>query len=113
MTPKDFHRAKELLNDPDPEDCERFASWFGARLIALAEAPAIRLTQAEIQCGQDRVRWTQGLIEQLPADHDGRNSWLLNYGLGAEAEALRAEWRKGAPYPETVSFAAEDEASSS
>ncbi|WP_300573455.1 hypothetical protein [Phenylobacterium sp.] len=109
MTPKDFERAKELLRDPDPEDCERFTSWFGASLIALAEAPAIRLTPAEVQSGHDRVRWAQGLIEQLPADHDGRNSWLLNYGLGEEADALRAARRKGAPYPETASFAAEDD----
>jgi hypothetical protein len=41
--------------------------------------------------GHERVRWAEGLILQLPATHDGRNSWLLNYGEGAEAQALRAE----------------------
>lgn len=41
---------------------------------------AIRLTNAEIQSGHDRVRWAEGLIKQLPLDHDGRNSWLANYG---------------------------------
>lgn len=40
----------------------------------------------------DRLAWAQGLIEQLPDDHDGRNSWLLNYGRGAEADALRSAW---------------------
>lgn len=40
----------------------------------------IALTPAELQSGHDRVRWAEGLIRQLPEDHDGRNSWLLNYG---------------------------------
>lgn len=39
----------------------------------------IALTPAEIQSGMDRVRWAENLIRQLPEDHDGRNSWLLNY----------------------------------
>lgn len=47
-------------------------------------------TQAEIQSGMDRQRWAENLILQLPA-HDGRNSWLMNYGRGAVAEALRKE----------------------
>lgn len=42
-------------------------------------------TPAEEQSGVDRVRWAEGLIQQLPADHDGRNSWLLNYGTSHEA----------------------------
>lgn len=49
----------------------------------------IKLTQAEIQSGFDRVRWAEGLILQLPVDHDGRNSWLLNYGKSHEAVAKR------------------------
>ena len=40
----------------------------------------IKLTPAEIQSGLDRVRWAEGLIKQLPKEHEGRNSWLLNYG---------------------------------
>lgn len=39
----------------------------------------IPLTEHEIQSGLDRVRWAELLITQLPAHHDGRNSWLLNY----------------------------------
>lgn len=41
---------------------------------------SIELSPEEIQSGLDRVRWAEGLILQLPEDHDGRNSWLLNYG---------------------------------
>lgn len=52
-----------------------------------------QLTKAEIQSGLDRVRWAEGLIEQLPPSHEGRNSWLLNYGQGAEANKLRTEYR--------------------
>lgn len=46
-------------------------------------------TMAEIQSGLDRVKWAEGLILQLPETHDGRNSWLLNYGKGPESQALR------------------------
>ncbi|WP_156480662.1 Gp49 family protein [Thauera humireducens] len=42
--------------------------------------PSIQLTPFEVQSGLDRVRFAEGLIRQLPADHDGRNTWLLNYG---------------------------------
>lgn len=45
-------------------------------------AIAIELTPAEIQSGFSRVLWAQGLIVQLPEDHEGRNSWLMNYGDG-------------------------------
>jgi hypothetical protein len=50
----------------------------------------IRLSAAEIQSKQTRVLWAEGLILQLPATHEGRNSWLLNYGIGTEAKELRA-----------------------
>lgn len=49
----------------------------------------IRLTGHEIQSGSNRQHHAEGLIQQLPIDHDGRNSWLLNYGVGIEAGLLR------------------------
>lgn len=50
---------------------------------------AIVLTDAEKQSGLDRVRFAEGLISQLPRTHDGRNTWLMNYGVGDEAQSLR------------------------
>jgi hypothetical protein len=49
------------------------------------------MSPAEIQSHSDRVNWAEGLILQLPADHEGRNSWLLNYGRGQQADALRVK----------------------
>lgn len=49
----------------------------------------IKLTPAERQSGHDRQQYAEGLIVQLPVTHDGRNSWLMNFGIGGEAEALR------------------------
>ena len=43
-------------------------------------ARSIQLDAFEVQSGLSRVRWAEGLIRQLPEDHDGRNSWLMNYG---------------------------------
>ena len=58
----------------------------------------IKLTGAELQSGSDRVNWAEGLILQLPKEHDGRNSWLLNYGTSEEAVALRE--KRGLPFNE-------------
>jgi hypothetical protein len=49
----------------------------------------ISLTAAESASSMSRVKWAEGLILQLPEAHDGRNSWLLNYGIGEAAIALR------------------------
>lgn len=50
-------------------------------------------TPVEVQSGLSRVRNAEGLILQLPKEHDGRNTWLLNYGTGEEARALRERYR--------------------
>lgn len=40
----------------------------------------------------ERMRsWAEGLIRQLPEGHEGRNSWLLNYGHGPDVEKMRDE----------------------
>ena len=53
-----------------------------------------KLTKHEIECGSNRVRYAERLILQLPENHDGRNSWLLNYGKGIEADKIRAARKK-------------------
>src|SRR6187455_2697540 len=57
----------------------------------MTEIHVIQMSPAEIQSQHDRVKWAEGLILQLPADHEGRNSWLLNYGKGQEADLLRVK----------------------
>jgi hypothetical protein len=49
----------------------------------------IKLNAAELQSGLDRIDWAERLILQLPETHEGRSSWLINYGKKAEAQALR------------------------
>lgn len=51
----------------------------------------IVLNSAEIQSGSSRVDWAENLILQLPKEHEGRNSWLLNYGKSEEALQIRKE----------------------
>lgn len=51
----------------------------------------IKLTGFEIQSGLDRQRNAELLILQLPEHHDGRNTWLLNYGIGPEAVEKRTK----------------------
>lgn len=54
-------------------------------------AQGARITAAEIQSGTDRQKWAENLILQLPIEHNGRNSWLLNYGRGEFAQTLRKD----------------------
>ena len=49
----------------------------------------IKPSVAEIQSGLTRVRAAENLVPQLPSGHDGRNTWLLNYGIGFQSVALR------------------------
>jgi len=49
----------------------------------------IFLTKHEIQAGSNRQNNAEGIILQLPKDHNGRNTWLLNYGVREEALAMR------------------------
>lgn len=49
----------------------------------------IHLNKAEIQSKHSRVNRAEDLISQLPKEHDGRNTWLLNYGTRPEAVMLR------------------------
>lgn len=51
----------------------------------------ILLNNVEIQSGLSRVSLAEQLIKQLPSNHNGRNSWLLNYGVDEEAIQLRIE----------------------
>jgi hypothetical protein len=55
---------------------------------------AIRLTKAENQSGYNRVKFAEGLIEQLPTDHDGRNTWLLNFGVSPSSRKRRKNYHK-------------------
>jgi len=47
-------------------------------------------TPSELQSKVSRVKIAELLILQLPDDHEGRNTWLMNYGREQEAMDLRA-----------------------
>ena len=49
----------------------------------------IKLSKMEIQSNHDRVKQAELLINQLPEDHEGRNSWLMNYGIAGPANRIR------------------------
>lgn len=67
---------------------------------------SISLTDVEIASNFDRVRWAETLIAQLPNEHEGAASWLMNYGTGESGARLRKELRERNPHKH-VEFAAE------
>lgn len=59
--------------------------------VAIKGGEYIKLTPHEIQSSSTRQHWAQGLIKQLPLTHEGRCSWLLNYGTIEESKIARAK----------------------
>lgn len=55
----------------------------------------IWLIEAELQSGVTRQDWAENLIKQLPKDHEGRKSWLMNFGVSEEAVELRLSYCRG------------------
>jgi hypothetical protein len=41
------------------------------------------------QQSKSLLQRAEGLIKELPQQHQGRNNWLISYGESAEAIALR------------------------
>jgi len=95
---------QKLFPDLEENDCEIKADWFEKNFITTPSAKddliddlikekhimkKIKLTTAEIQSKSTRLDWAEGLILQLPENHQGRNSWLLNYGVGKCAREFR------------------------
>lgn len=94
----------------DRASADEYRSWpTGTNLLDASQARAmlehvlgaqpdqavIHLTPHEVQSGSTRVDWAEGLIRQLPETHDGRNSWLLNYG--SDADERQAAWAERNP----------------
>jgi len=82
------------------QDYEEFQSGPGNYTVAIIELKDGRVVKvipndvifncsAETQSGYSRLQWAEDLITQLPKEHEGRNSWLLNYGVGEEAQSRR------------------------
>lgn len=67
---------------------DEVAAWLESMVQPCSSGTA---TAAEIQSGMDRQKWAENLILQLPITHNGRNSWLLNYGRGEFAQTLRKD----------------------
>lgn len=66
--------------------CCPLGDWL-KELLERRSQRTIDLTPAEVQSDHSRLKWAEGLVRLLPTDHDGRNSWLLNYGRSEEAQA--------------------------
>lgn len=62
---------------------------FDYKEIYVANQGSAVFSKAEMSCGLNRIKWAEGLISQLPPKYEGRNSWLLNFGVGEEAVNLR------------------------
>lgn len=101
MKAKDFYEqsrknglTEDITSNPDPNyNHDFYQSIF--RLMenfANSNKDVIQLNGAEIQSKHNRVTWAEGLILQLPKEHEGRNSWLINYGHSEEASEHRANW---------------------
>lgn len=82
---------KELIKNIEKSAEERW-KWYQDKdkeLESYKKEQTIKLSKHEIQSGLNRVKHAEGLIEQLPDNHEGRNTWLLNYGVKKQAKDFR------------------------
>lgn len=90
----------------------RLANGFkNAEFARLANPATILDLISRLEEAEKALAWAQGLIEQLPPNHEGRNSWIMNHGVGPTTEELRDWWARNrstvpAPkWPDTRSLA--------
>lgn len=75
----------ESFGDPIKYACQRVIKLHGPALL-------VQLSDAEVQSGTDPLGFAENLIRQLDRGHEGRNTWLLNYGCSNDAEMIRARY---------------------
>ena len=85
----DLKHARELLTDPDAEDCERFASWYGTALLDEIERLRAALAPfARHFAVSDNPEHGDDRVVQVAADRAG-NEFPITRGDGrAAARAL-------------------------
>lgn len=82
-------RAKVLAEDPGARCVKQRNGYYRILGVCGSAYTGDFAHPRDAQSAHDRVQWAEYLIDELPGDHEGRNSWLLNYGTGKEAQALR------------------------
>lgn len=86
------YRAHSWVSFSPEKSAAQNWKWYTEKnreLEALQAAEKITLSSYETQSGLNRVQHAENLIMQLPQEHDGRNTWLLNYGVKKEAKEKR------------------------
>ena len=106
--------ANDLRDRLAPQVCELLSAQprgvTCADLITAGYIPHIKLTKAEVSSGYNRLEWADDLIRQLPETHEGRNSWLMNYGrryAPGLVRAVPAEAQPGESYDDRDAVIAE------
>lgn len=89
-------REWEQGQDAQPvnAECQPVATGDGAAPCDCQAYPILGYeTPQETQSGYNRLAFATGLILQLPASHDGRNTWLMNYAEDKDPE-VQADIRR-------------------
>lgn len=104
LTPAEIMRARGLRDDPDSEDNERFASWYGDALLAVhedyvARVPGLERDLREALAARDHLRLTVKFQREEEARLKASKADLLGALLGCvpqlelgngEAEHIKA-----------------------
>jgi len=75
----------EAMIDPD-------GSYLGVDGNQYANAKIKLKKKQPLRGLHDPLRFAEGLIEQLPDDHEGAINWLMNHGEGDKAGKLRKKY---------------------
>jgi hypothetical protein len=77
----------EILIDPD-----QYNKYVGDDGCLYWDAKIRMKKKQPLRGLHDPLRFAEGLIEQLPDDHEGAINWLMNHGEGDKAGKLREKY---------------------
>jgi len=90
--PDGWEAVAYRLGDPDEPYYDAITKSI-RRLILASSVGVLIVRKKQTRRGlHDPLRFAEGLIEQLPDDHEGAINWLMNHGEGDKAGKLRKKY---------------------
>lgn len=90
--PEGWEAVAYRLGDPDEPYYDAVTKSI-RRLILASSVGVLIVRKKQTRRGlHDPLRFAEGLIEQLPDDHEGAINWLMNHGEGDKAGKLRKKY---------------------
>lgn len=90
--PEGWEAVAYRLGDPGEPYYDAITKSICRLILASSVGVLIVRKKQPLRGLHDPLRFAEGLIEQLPDDHEGAINWLMNHGEGDKAGKLRKKY---------------------